>query len=288
MTRSGEEAEGKNAVGSHGIDRSDDEVLRGSGVLHVAKVAQEGESAEATIEEQPLPVGALVATGGECNLPGVGRGQLTGDEPPPDQRLIRGHRLGVGEEEHVAKANCAGTVVLGERVLVEAGERCGEPLLHLRGERLAPLGPVDGDELGELVGTLDDAHEGLGHKSAVSGMTRHLAHQKQRRVTKLHRSASLYGEGRDLLGRNRGDELADASRDGYAFLVELVLPEHAGEYRTPQCLLRRDDGRACAFMSARASEMGQLEDVQLHVVAPPFVRVGENSPGNKRRRSELS
>ncbi len=119
-------------------------------------------------------------------------------------------------------------------------------------------------------------------------VTRHLAHQEQRCVTELHRGARLDGECCDLLGIDPGYEFADAACDGDAVLVELVLPEHAGQDGAPQCLLRRDDGRACAFVSARAREMGQLEDVQLHVVAPPFVRVGENSPGNKRRRSELS
>jgi hypothetical protein len=33
--------------------------------------------------------------------------------------------------------------------------------------------------------------------------------------------------------------------------------------------------------------MGQLEDVQLHVVAPPFVRV-EKSPGNSDTASYMS
>jgi hypothetical protein len=42
-----------------------------------------------------------------------------------------------------------------------------------------------------------------------------------------------------------------------------------------------------AFVSARASEVGQLEDVQLHVVAPPFVRV-EKSPGNSDTASYMS
>ena len=69
------------------------------------------------------------------------------------------------EEEHVAEANDAGAVVLGERVLVKLDECGGEALLHLRGERLLSAGPVDGDELGELIGTLDDASESVGDRA---------------------------------------------------------------------------------------------------------------------------
>src|SRR5438309_1307812 len=112
-----------------------------------------------------------------------------------------------------------------------ASSHCGESLRDLRGGRTPSVGPVDGDELGELVGTLDDADEGLGHESAVGRVTSHLAHQKQRCVTKLHRGAGLDGEGRDLFCGDLRHEFADAPRDGYAVFVEFVLPEHAGENR---------------------------------------------------------
>ena len=74
-------------------------------------------------------------------------------------------------------------------------------------------------------------------------------------MTQLHRGASLDGEGGDLFGVNLGDELADAACDGDAVLVELALPEHAGEDRAPQGLLGSEDGRGCAFVGARAREM---------------------------------
>src|SRR6202011_4783821 len=112
--------------------------------------------------------------------------------------------------------------------------------------------------------------------------------QKQRCVTKLHRGAGLDGERRDLFDGDLRDEFANAVCDGDTVLVELVLPEHAGEDRTPQGLLGCEDGRRCAFVGARAREMGQLEDVQLHVVAPPFVRIGETSPGNSDTASYMS
>ena len=102
-----------------------------------------------------------------------------------------------------------------------------------------PVGPVDGEELGQLVRTLDDAHERLGHERAVRGVARHLAHQQKRRMAQLHRCARLDGERSDLLGIDLRHERADALGDGDAVLVELVLPEHAGEDAAPQRLLGR-------------------------------------------------
>ena len=83
----------------------------------------------------------------ERNLPGVGRGQLVLRQPLPQcgLRLIHGPRM--RQEQHVAQTHRAGTVVLGQRVLVELAERRSQTLLHLRGERLTSAGPVDGDKL---------------------------------------------------------------------------------------------------------------------------------------------
>src|SRR5580698_8552510 len=130
MTRRREEAEGKNTVRLHRIDRSYDLRLGYACGLHVAKVAQESESAEFALGEQTLPVRALVATCRECNFPGIGRGELVGDEPLPELGLRGVARLRVGEEEDVAEPNDSGAVILRERVLVEVGERGGESLLH--------------------------------------------------------------------------------------------------------------------------------------------------------------
>ena len=154
-------------------------------------------------ERRRVHAGALVAfgsAGGERYLPGVGSGELVGDEALPECGLRGVDGLRVAEEEHVAEANDAGAIVLGERVLVEAREGGGEALLYLRGERRATVGPVDGDELGKLIGTLDDADESLGHQGAVRGVTRHLANEQERDVTQLHVGASLDGERGDLGG----------------------------------------------------------------------------------------
>ena len=143
----------------------------------------------------------------------------------------------MGEEQHVAQTNRASTIVLGQRVLVELAERSGQSLLHLRGERLTPTGPVDGDELAQLIGTLDDARQRLGHQAAMRGVTRHLAHQQQRRVTQLHALASLDGQRGHLLGVHLRNQLMNAAGDLHAVLVELALPQHAGEDRAAQRLL---------------------------------------------------
>src|SRR5262249_53890157 len=125
-------------------------------------------------------------TSRERNLPGVGRGQASPDEALPHGRLCFVTRLGVAEEEHVAQLDGPAAIVLGELILIELRERGRESLLHLAGERHATVLPVDGDELGEFVGTLDDAGERLRNRRAVRLVARHLANKQKRRMTQLH------------------------------------------------------------------------------------------------------
>jgi hypothetical protein len=165
----------------------------------------------------------------ERNLPGVGRGQLVLGQALPQRSLRLVHRARVREEEHVAQANRSGAIVLGQRVLVELAECRGQPLLHLRRERLTPAGPVDGDKLAQLVGALNHARQSLGHQAAMRGVARHLAHQQQRRVAQLHPLARLDGQRGNLLRRNLRNQFVDAAGDLHAVLVELALPQHAGE-----------------------------------------------------------
>ena len=53
------------------------------------------------------------------------------------------------------------TVVLGQCILVELGERGSQALLHLARERSTAVRPVDRHELRQFVGTLDDPRERL-------------------------------------------------------------------------------------------------------------------------------
>ena len=82
-------------------------------------------------------------------------------------------------------------------------------------------------------------------------VTRHLAHQQQRRMTQLHLLARLDGERGHLLGRNLGHEFRDAAGDLDSVLVELALPEQASQHRAPQLQLGRDVSRRRALVSAR-------------------------------------
>ena len=118
-------------------------------------------------------------------------------------------------------------------MLIELRERSCQALLPLVGKRHAAVLPVNGHELGKVIRTLDDTSERLGHQRAMCLMSRHLAHQQQGRVTKLHLLASLDCERRNLLGLDLGHEFCDAARDLDA-VVELVLPELAIEHPASQ------------------------------------------------------
>ena len=86
----------------------------------------------------------------------------------------------------------------------------------------------------------------------MSLVTRHLADNQQRHVTKLHLLASLDGESGNLLRLNLGDKLRNASRDLDAILLELALPERARQHRTAKLQLRRNVPRGRILMSARS------------------------------------
>jgi hypothetical protein len=164
-------------------------------------------------------------------------------------------------------AHGAGTVVLGQGVLVELGERRCHALLYLRGEGLTSAGPVDGDELAQLVGALDDTRKRVGHQTAMRGVTRHLANEQKRSMTQLHTLAGLNGQRGDLFSLDLRNQLVDAAGDLHAVLIELAFPQQAGEDRAAQSLLGGDDSGPCSLVSARSRL--ELEHVQAHG-APPF------------------
>ena len=102
-------------------------------------------------------------------MSGAGQGPFGHGLPKRRLRLVL--RLGVRQEEHVAELDRAVPVVLGELVGVELGERPSKAPLGLLGERPAAVPPVDGEELGELVGALDDAFEGVRHQGGACAGT---------------------------------------------------------------------------------------------------------------------
>ena len=175
----------------------------------------------------------------------------------------------MAEEEHVAQPHDSGAIVLGERVGVEL-RKCGtEALLHLAGERNAPLGPVDGHELRQLVGTLNHARQRIREESAMRRVTRHLADEEERRVAQLHRLTRFEGQRGDLRRVHLRDQFADAAGDLHAVLIELALPEQTGEDAAPERLLVGDAPRRRALMGARAGETAELEDVEPGHAGPP-------------------
>ena len=85
----------------------------------------------------------------------------------------------------------------------------------------------------------------------MRSMTRHLADDQQRSVTKLHLLARLNRQRSHLLGLNLRDEFSDAACYLDTVLVELRLPEQASEHRPAKLMLRGDMARRRALVSAR-------------------------------------
>src|SRR5581483_6567990 len=185
--------------------------------------------------------------------PCIGRGQGSRDEVLPRRSLSLIARLGVAEEKHVPQFDGPATVILGELVFIKLRESCRESLLHLTGERHTPVLPVHGNELSELVSTLDHASERFRHRRAVRLVARHFADEQKRRVAQLHLLAGLDSKRSHLVGRNLGHQLGDAAGDLDSVLVELALPKQAGEHRAPQLHLGRDVPCRCTLVRARCS-----------------------------------
>ncbi len=137
----------------------------------------------------------------------------------------------MAEEEHVPQLDRPAAVVLGELILIKLRKRCRQALLHLTRKRHTSVLPVNGDELGELVGTLDDAGKCLRHEGAVRLVASHLADKQKRRVTQLHPLASFNGKRSHLLGLDLGNELGNAAGDLDSVLIKLALPKQARQHR---------------------------------------------------------
>src|SRR5262249_9208560 len=84
-------------------------------------------------------------------------------------------------------------------------------------------------------------------------VTRHLPHQEQRRVAELHPLTRLYRERSNLFSGDLRHQRRDALGDLNTGLIELVLPQHAGQHRTTELQLAADVARRPALMSSRFS-----------------------------------
>jgi hypothetical protein len=124
--------------------------------------------------------------------------------------------------------------------------------LLLRAERIRP---VDREQLGHLVGTLDHLGKRVGDEGAVLFVPRHFADDEQRRVPQLHHLARLDRELRDARGRDLRHQRLDAVGDGNAILVELVLPKEAVHQRPLQLHLGREAHGARALSREGANDL---------------------------------
>ncbi len=138
MTRRSEEAEGKHTVRPHRLERSGDVVLADSGVLHVAKVAQKGEGAEASFDQAAAPSACACLRRWRAQPPRCREWRARRRETLPQLGLRRVARTSVAEEEDVAQTHSTGAVVLRKRVLVEAGEGGRKALLHRAASGVRP------------------------------------------------------------------------------------------------------------------------------------------------------
>jgi hypothetical protein len=93
-------------------------------------------------------------------------------------------------------------------------------------------------------------------------------------MPQFHVLACLNSQCGNAFGENLRNKLADAACDLNAILVELSLPQHAGEDGATEGLLRRDGCCRRALVSAQTRTLIVLQNVQAHG-APPFMRLQE-------------
>src|SRR5262249_20870766 len=137
---------------------------------------------------------------------------------------------GVAEEQHVAQLDRPATVILGELVLIKLWECRRESLLYLAGKRHTSILPVNGNELGEFVSTLDNGRERVAHQMTLRLLPRHLADNQKWCMTQLHSSTSLDSKRGHLFRHDLWYELSNAPGDLDSVLVELAFPQQAGEH----------------------------------------------------------
>ena len=79
--------------------------------------------------------------------------------------------------------------------------------------------------------------------------------------------ASFHGERGHLLRRDLRDQFVDAAGDLHAVLIELALPQQAGEHRAPQLLLGGEAARRRALVCARTAP-ASAHSTSLHSSGP--------------------
>jgi hypothetical protein len=236
-------------------------------LLHQAQIAEQRKAAQPVFGHQPLEGLALVLSGRERNLPGVGRNQFAIDELLPYLGLVRVLWLGVDQKQNVPDPHRAVAVVLRKLIGVELRQRARKTLLDLRRDRLTlalllwaeRIGPVDRKQLRHLVGALDHLGQRIGDQDAMFLVPRHFAYHKQRRMPKLHPLARIDDERRHARGLDLRHQRLDALGDGDTILVELVFPQQAVHERALQLHLGRETLGPGALMREGANDLVKLD-----------------------------
>src|SRR5208282_140068 len=267
ILRRRDETEREHTLSLHGCQTALDDAVRHARLSHVAEVLQDGDCAQRALFEHTGERLLLASTARQRNLPSVRSLQTDellrqplvrlGYGEPSSLLLVvlaatgcHGHvilvdqlrqqktlslvlRLCVRQESHVTQLDVLVLVPLCKLVLGELVVGTSEALLHLSGERLLPVLPVDREELRDLVRTLNDGEQRIRHEClVVGGRTCHLTHYEQRCVAKLLLVTSLDREFRTLLCGSLVDELLNQASDGLAVDVEIVFPQHTSIQET--------------------------------------------------------
>src|SRR5271157_2129008 len=180
ILRRRDETERKHTLSTHRCQTILDDIVRHTCLRHVAEVLEDGDCTQRTLCEHTGERLLLASTARQCDLPSVGRLQtnellrqstiLVCDLEPGLRRnrhvilvhqlrhqtaLIVVLRLRVAQECNVTQLDVLVLVPLCKLVLGELVERTSETLLHLSGDGLLAVLPVDREELRDLIRTLN-------------------------------------------------------------------------------------------------------------------------------------
>jgi len=138
------------------------------------------------------------------------------------------------EEEHIAQLDTSVTIAPREFAFIEPLKCRGQTFLHLAREWYATGLPVDRDEVQQVVRLSHHAREGIRHQPTMSLVTRHLPHEEQRSVTKIHLLARFDRESGHFSSVYLRYEFSDTISD---FLSTCLLLDQSSRHNRPQLQL---------------------------------------------------
>ena len=139
------------------------------------------------------------------------------------------------------------------------------------GERALAVLPVQGQELGDLVGPLDDSSQGVGHHADLRVVRLRqpgqLTHQQQRHMTQVVVGTQIDGEIRHVLLLALRDQSLDAVGNGDTVFVEGILPQQTRRHRAPKLVDRSLTSSRPTLVGVHRDTLGIL--VRLHLDCLP-------------------